>query len=305
MNLRTRLADRPKPYIDTLSLRLPRALSHEEVKRLPLLCGSYAYRSPGKCKPIQAMVSGRSVSLPASLLVHQPQPELVRWIAAIFPKSVLVTRLDLAMDILSESRADAQAKFAWLKPRLMKPWFRASHKIQELGETESSTLYIGFESWRSKIRAYCGRLSKITGGPCVHIEYSLCSSSSVKSAGLSDIEDALTFRHAQFWRRKLRLAEVNVEALGKCLRGRRPNVRTKRIPLGHGTLNVDSARGFAVLKAAAAARACSVKDLQIHEAIEAVRKTGVNPKRVIRLLDIRRYVPFGSGMPKLRPPRQQ
>jgi hypothetical protein len=240
---------------------------------------------------------GRKVLMTAALVIHQPSAALIRYVHRIFGEQLLLTRVDLAMDIHRNSQNEADTLFQWLKVRLMKPWYRSEHGIRELGEGSDATLYIGFNTWRSKIRIYGGRPSKLTSRPCVHVEWSLASGASVRSTGLKGLTDLLTFSHANFWRRKLRLREVNLDALGKLIRGRRPNTRSRQFKVGRQVINLDEEEGRLFLEQAALRKNCAVDQLMVHDAVDAIRTAGLaQVKSTLRPLDIRPFIPLGRGM---------
>lgn len=143
-----------------------------------------------------------------------------------------INQLHIALDLCTEIQADAQAVNDFNATYLVKPW-PGKRKLGNYG----LTLYSAKPSktqLRNNLVQYSDRPSKITGQPCMHLEWRCLNAGDVKRAGVQSFDDLINFQHRDFWEPKLRYQVIDLGALGqRLLKTKRRQPREKDFRTGH------------------------------------------------------------------------
>jgi hypothetical protein len=150
---------------------------------------------------------------------------------------------EVALDLVVQSQADAWRLHRIGDNHFVRPW----HGDQVMKHFKDTT-YIGTDNVPGRSFGwYSDRPSKWTGDPhCLHIEVRHIGVPALRQSGITDKRDLLTFDHVAFWRKHLRLHQVDLARLGrwhdnKVTGKRRQRVETSRI--GSYTYKKDRALG--------------------------------------------------------------
>jgi len=200
-------------YVDTVQVRLQRYLRSGELERLFALRGA-RYDT----KPLQWYPRWKS-----SVVLQQPSREFLAaedWTE----EPQLVSRLDIALDLMTSTVDDAEAVHHFLDTHQVKPW-RGRQTQVRFGGTTYSALGAGTSIQLVK---YSDRPSKVSGQPCCHIEWRIRTPAGVQGAGVKSLRDVLRINHSAFWRKRVRLYQVDLPHLGEQLQSTAADRNTVR-----------------------------------------------------------------------------
>jgi hypothetical protein len=189
-------------YIDSVALQQKLFFRGDAIKYLQQHCGN-TYGPTEK-----ATYGGRVIQ---SLVLHQPEPEALRYIA---DKACSIVQVDVSLDLLTDSRQDAKALQRFFVRHLM-PHRRPSEAIHWI----KTTAYFGFNhanhSPGVSVAVYGDRDSKAAGSPCCHIEWKVKGAAPLRARSLRNAAELLVLDHRRFWREALRVVAVpTIESLG-------------------------------------------------------------------------------------------
>jgi hypothetical protein len=145
------------------------------------------------------------------ITLYQPR-EALEWLSR--RNDVSPNYAEFSLDWVFASEGDRIAAFRATACTLVKQHHRAQG-IRFVGEGDHLTLYSGPRTAPNVIAVYADKPSKITGEPCVHVEWRAKGVPALRRAGIHSIRDLLDFDHRQFWRDRLILCEVNRRGLGR------------------------------------------------------------------------------------------
>lgn len=189
-------------YVDRVSILLRRPIRQDDLRQL---------------NKHNANPRGKRVSLlnrPGPQIVDLPQPTMaaLEFLAAR-RRDHVVSYIELALDLIVDDQQDLDALAHFLDRHLVQTWHRGKIVVQ------GATRY-----WRPRASArnlvvYPDRHSKITGEVhCLHVEMRLLGAEAVRRAGIGAIADITNFDHRAFWRRHLRLVDIDREKLSLAVR---------------------------------------------------------------------------------------
>ncbi len=193
-------------YLDTVCLLVPRGL-------VPNLRGVARYcRGRPHCRDSRYFGHSR-------VTMQQPTAEAFK----LFPAATLVSRVDLALDLIGNSKDELESLFEWINARLVRPWRPKDVEIVWSDGTRYTDRRVRNGAPPPGVVSYIGT-SKITGDVCcMRIEHRLLRAQSVRSAlKIGNAIDLAGLDVAEFWARALprMLKSVDLLALGKSVRGR-------------------------------------------------------------------------------------
>ena len=207
-------------YVDTIGVYISRHLRKHEREILEGLCGKVTSSSADAYFKLDSEWKRYF----ARVTIHQPGKEAPRYLEDLFPnKPPQVNRIDFSLDWTTESDSDANEAQRYLAATLIKRWHREKHKILAYQEDDDESLYIGATSRTSRFALYSDLPSKISGGPCCHLELRLFSRKAVKGAGVNTLGDIVNFDHRKLWKEKLQLRQLDKIRYGKRMSGRHFN----------------------------------------------------------------------------------
>lgn len=139
---------------------------------------------------------------------------------------LLLNYLEVALDLMTDTREEAVQLKRYLKNRILQP-----HTKVEMYQ-EEGTCYTRPRKWGTRGMAFYGRrLSKVSGLPAAHLEMRFYGRKQLRSLGVRNPVDAGELNLPLFWKRHLRLREVDWALLERQKRGC-PKRKTPTFPRG-------------------------------------------------------------------------
>ena len=142
---------------------------------------------------------------------------------------ILISRVDVALDLITSSYCDAVELKEYSDVHHVMPWHLNKH-IHYVHDT----MYLGPRTAARNAVHYVKRCLDDDGSEHyrARVEMRLSGQRVLRSKKLATLPDIQDFQHSEFWRRNLRLVELNVERLGKVLsrrtRRRKPWITGRR-----------------------------------------------------------------------------
>jgi hypothetical protein len=187
---------------DRLTFRLAPSIVTRQQTRLELLKrhSTSAYIRPGSAprdfERILTVVNPR-----------EPALKLLGEACGLTPRVV-----ELALDLIVPSQEAAQR----LHELFDEHFVQARHGKRETTRYEDATTYTGDEVPGHYFAWYSDRASKLTGDPyCLHLEARYVGIVALRQIGLDASRNLLTFDHVAFWRKHLKLYEIDLARLGR------------------------------------------------------------------------------------------
>lgn len=187
-------------YVDTVGLLVSRRPVNELYRAIKRYCGSCTLRRSQH--PIARV----------RFVVHQPQPEVLRLLDQLISEKMgMIHEVHLALDLCTATAKDAAELADWVNARFVILWNRG-RRANWVGEGR----YTSQRKWRSQqVVAYADRPSKVTGSPCLHLEWRARGRAQVVALGVVEPLDLVAFGHRAFWSRRLVLEEANWDAVAR------------------------------------------------------------------------------------------
>jgi hypothetical protein len=199
-------------YLDTIHLLIPSVPSSSNLAAITQSNAGAVF--PVKISnPVRVPV-GRGLlfrQFCACLRVQRPTTECLRRIASLIPQH-LVTRMDLALDLIADDVTAAAAVKKFIDAHLTQPW-RGKRSCAWV----AASTYWGKASTRRNIMVYHDRPSKIRGSPACHVEFRFCRARVCRNYGVSTVLDLLQLDPCAVMRRNCRLSVIDHRKLDKQL----------------------------------------------------------------------------------------
>ena len=198
-------------YLDTVQMWLEKKPSNANLKAIKTMCGS--------CHVDQRPAYWNK-TLRCRLMLHQPDPDAIRLLSRIVMGAripFLLNRVDIALDLIASDYAALERLDDFFDRHLVK--WHGSHRVTRCKTTRYTTM----KSWQvQQLITYPTRRSKITGEPCLHLEWRAKGKAPVQRLGIRDPGQLIEFDHRAFWQKRFCLEEVDFTMLGKqaCRQGR-------------------------------------------------------------------------------------
>src|SRR5450759_1078396 len=143
-------------YLDTVWIWIPRYLETWERHTLKSLCGCLTYRPA-----LRASETDRWMWLlgyRVRLVLQQPTDKAFKFLQERLsgPLAPLINRVDVALDLICGSQADAEQLQSYIAGTLYKPYHRKAHGVTDYRDT----IYIGFKNGYNKCVIYSDRPSR-------------------------------------------------------------------------------------------------------------------------------------------------
>jgi hypothetical protein len=193
-------------YIDVARLWLRNPLSGSDLAWLRERAGGYklfVHEGPARfdCNFIQR------------LTLYQPTDEVLKWLSR--RNDAMLNYVEFALDLVFPCDEDRQAAFRAVVSMFVKRHHR-NQKVRFVGEQiETATLYTGPRIAPHVAVAYADKPSKVTGEPCVHIEWRAKGAAALRRVGIHNVRDLLNFDHRELWRDRLILCSIDRRKLGR------------------------------------------------------------------------------------------
>ena len=184
-------------YIDTVVLILRAPMPAELDKRLTLSVQGDMERRVGKPVPTA------NGFYQFELRIQQPTEETYRVLAeaADPPARARVVRVDVALDLITKRAIDA-----WQLQLLMEERLMPSMRLQTRAVFRGRTIYYNKKPPKGvEVLVYSDLPSKVTGDPCMHIDWRLHGASALKLAELETANGLPKLDFTRFFDRRLAL----------------------------------------------------------------------------------------------------
>jgi hypothetical protein len=119
---------------------------------------------------------------------------------------------EFALDWNFAEEEESEHAKSFLNQFLVKRWHRASQGIRFV---EGETRYTAAQQAATNLVSYADRPSRITGEPCVHIEFRVRGQRRLERLGIRSAKDFVSFDHHGFWKQRLLLRTIDVERFGR------------------------------------------------------------------------------------------
>jgi hypothetical protein len=199
-------------YVDTIHLLIPSLPSRSDLAAITESNAGAVF--PVKISnPIRVRVGRGPLfrQFGACLRVQRPTTESVRRIASLIPRH-LITRMDVALDLIVNDIAAAKAVKKLLDTHLTQPW-RGKRSCAWAAESA----YWGKASTRRNIMTYADRPSKIQTSPACHVEFRFCRARVCSNYGVSTVLHLLQLDPCAVIGRNCRFSIVHPRKLDKQL----------------------------------------------------------------------------------------
>lgn len=201
-------------------------LEKAEIKLLDELCGK-----PGDKNRVRVRRNKKLSTHTQCVQLRQPTPEALRLLDRLVRKKAMawdpgpmINRLELALDLVFETSAEAVAAQHFLEMHFAQAWHGKRRTFRVGG-----TSYNSLDRWvRHTTVIYSDRPSKVTGAPhCCHLEWRVNTAEAVRGIGINGLLDVVKFDHQEFWTRHMRLLDVDIEKFGRAYLNMQKNTRRR------------------------------------------------------------------------------
>ncbi len=154
--------------------------------------------------------------------------------------------IEIALDIVTPDNQTAVNLVDLFDRHFVQPW----HGKAEVHAEENGS-YTRRNAPGIRYVWYGDRPSKITNGPCLHLEARAHGVAAVRRIGIYHPRDLLTFDHAAFWAERLKLYRVDCERLGRWWENKELNERRQhpdQQQYGKFSYNADARRGAVIYR---------------------------------------------------------
>lgn len=203
--------------------RLTFATDHSEppqgIDRLKKLCGdrvTFSVEAAPYHPHWKGLLDLRQPS--ADALLH------VREMQAIYGYAIQLRYVELACDFITSDARKAHQVASWLLEHAYPLHSRSSVEIYEGTYYFHRRADVRGRKTSRVLTLYADKRSKIAGAfngsRCAHAEWRLWGPATLRGAGIASIDDLLTFDHAAYWEKHVRLVQgPSKSALGALLSG--------------------------------------------------------------------------------------
>lgn len=190
-------------YIDTVQIWFPRYLENYEIDTIHSLCEG---KSMTPCK---IRMKYKRMWF-CSLILQRPSAEVFDFLYGCFGDDLLINRVDVALDLLTEILSDAEIVKNYIHYHQVHLWHGKQPMYQYINTTYSAP-----RNSRRNYVTYASRLSKVIRKHCCHLELRFFAIDVVRNAGFPDILSLKDINYHEFWTKNLQLRELDLEKLGR------------------------------------------------------------------------------------------
>lgn len=170
------------------------------------------------------------------------------------PDDYLLNIVEPGLSINFYEASAKVASFWYMAKTSVQSYHRSAHGVRFVGTGETVTRYSG-PAYASKVDGlYADEPCRFTGEvDCLHPDRRISGARACRAAGIETFQDMIDFDHVEFWRRNLRLYEIDVRKLGRMQlnRERSQRRRTRSVyRMGRFTYDLDLRAGAILMRAA-------------------------------------------------------
>lgn len=192
-------------YIDSAGVLLDRKPSNGELVELRQASGAITFhrsKNPQWWK----------------LVVHQPSSDSLLLLEKLAEhKNAIPNEIHVAIDFVTETVEESRELGDWFNRHVVKRW----HGKQKIG-TYKGTRYTSQRRWNvNQIATYSDRPSKVSGVPCLHVEWRSKGRQPVKRSGIEVVSDIRRLNLRDYWHGRLVFERPRVAVIGRMVCGKR------------------------------------------------------------------------------------
>jgi hypothetical protein len=196
-------------YFDTVKIYVDRPIDPVEKIWLEERCGSIGETGPLRYQPNR---------WPDGIVLRQPTDTALAYFEDGFNNYVL-SRVDVSLDLMTRSYGDAEDLHAFIERRLVQPWHRGIEPVVKY----EGTVYYKRAGGRNNLVQYSDEPSKVTGQPCVHVEWRMELADAIRRSGLTGTSDLIQLDKKAFFAKRLKLLDLptydELRKIGRVLHG--------------------------------------------------------------------------------------
>jgi hypothetical protein len=214
------VCDAPAVYFDTVAVLLRIRVSNRARAEIRKYCGSISVRTSKAC----------GSGYPFRMTLNQPQLEAFRLIEENVDH--IVTEFHVAYDLPAPTASDAKELTSVIQHLAVQPWHgrRKSRRVKE------ATSYASHRRRTARnFVIYGDRPSKVTNGPCCHIEFRYDGAAACKARGVRTCHDLVKYDAKRYLDHDMKLALIDWQSAYRRLRQLADRERRTYRP--RGTIN--------------------------------------------------------------------
>ncbi len=196
-----------RPFVDRMEVWVREALSpRQEAVIAP-------YRTENEPAPFHRGYRHK-------LFIAQPSPDALRALSGI-PQHMIIL-VELALDWIFDKEVDRDEAKEFFDCHSWKLWHRGKVIPGSLDTATTVKFAQGVTRYSdpcwapTNLAAYHDKRCKLTGEPyCVHVEWRLSGRQACQHAGIESAANLLDFDHRTFWEKRLTLASIDLQRLGR------------------------------------------------------------------------------------------
>jgi hypothetical protein len=192
-------------YIDVLRIWLRNPLSSAQLSWL-------RQRSAGKKLRVHNGRAPFGRGYVQRITIFQPSQEALQSLATC--SDHLLTYVECSLDWVFNSRIETDDAFEYVCKRVIKRHHR-DQGIRFVGTGDEKTRYSGPRRAPNLLVIYGDRPSKKGGHHCVHFDWRMNGSGTLRRTGIHSLHDLLALDHRDFWRARLIICDLDLRRLGR------------------------------------------------------------------------------------------
>jgi hypothetical protein len=192
-------------YLDTVCMVLPEKMPEEIFGALSQSVRDSVGRDKKRC--ICKRVPTANGFWHYKLFVHQPTLDSMDFLArgSEDPCRARLLEVHIALDLITENHESARLLQNYLEARFL-PSGRLKKPVKCYGPRASQTTYYNWKTRKgTELKFYSDKPSKVTGSPCLHIEWKIVGSVALAAAELRTINDLVELDYRKFCDERLSL----------------------------------------------------------------------------------------------------
>jgi hypothetical protein len=197
------VSDAPVLYFDTIVVLLRIGVSNRARAEIGKHCGSIDVRTSKAC----------GSGYPFRMTLSQPQPEAFRLIEENIDH--IVSEFHIAYDLPARTASGAEALTSVIQDLAIQPW----HGSRKSRFVKGATSYAAHKRRTTRnFVVYGDRPSKVTDGPCCHIEFRFNGAGACGARGVRTCGDLLRFDPKRYINRDMKLGVIDWQSAFGILR---------------------------------------------------------------------------------------
>jgi hypothetical protein len=223
-----------RAYIDKSQVWLERPLTAKQQAWMRAQCGPGGLHVHNGCARFAPMLTQR-------LQLRQPALAALEMLAQ--RDDAYPNILEVALDWIFASEEEREHAQRLYYRHAVKPYHRGTVRYYQ------QTRYSDAQGRATNSAAYPEEYCRITGELNVlHIEWRITGKAALQRAGLAQLSDIIAINQRPFWSKRLRLADINAEMLGRRANNRQTKGRRRHPLIISYNYNVDSRTGNTLMR---------------------------------------------------------